>query len=42
VHEAAPELRLTAAARSWLAEAEAAGRGGQDYTAVLAQILRDT
>jgi 3-hydroxyisobutyrate dehydrogenase-like beta-hydroxyacid dehydrogenase len=42
VHEAAPELRLAAAARSWLTEAEAAGRGGQDYTAVLAQILRDT
>ena len=42
VLEAAPELRLTAAARSWLTEAEAAGRGGQDYTAVLAQILRDT
>jgi 3-hydroxyisobutyrate dehydrogenase len=33
------ELRLAAAARTWLADAEAAGRGGQDYTAMLAAIL---
>jgi 3-hydroxyisobutyrate dehydrogenase-like beta-hydroxyacid dehydrogenase len=33
------DLRLLPAARTWLAEAAAAGRGGQDYTAVLAQIL---
>lgn len=32
-------LRLTAAARRWLTEAERAGRAGQDYTAVLAHIL---
>lgn len=33
------ELRLGAAARAWLAEAEAAGRGDVDYSAVLAHIL---
>jgi 3-hydroxyisobutyrate dehydrogenase/2-hydroxy-3-oxopropionate reductase len=33
------ELRLAAAARSWLADAEAAGLGGRDYSAVLARIL---
>jgi 3-hydroxyisobutyrate dehydrogenase-like beta-hydroxyacid dehydrogenase len=36
---AAPELPLAAAVRRWLAEAEANGRGGADYTAVLAEIL---
>lgn len=44
--EAAPEagvdLRLVPAARSWLADAEAAGRGGDDYSAVLAEILRQS
>ena len=34
------ELRLGAAARAWLAEAEAAGWGDRDYSAVLAHILR--
>jgi 3-hydroxyisobutyrate dehydrogenase-like beta-hydroxyacid dehydrogenase len=33
------ELRVLAAARAWLEEAEAAGRGGEDYSAVLAQIV---
>ena len=33
------DLRLVPAARSWLADAEAAGLGTQDYAAVLAQIL---
>lgn len=33
------DLRLVAAARSWLAEAESAGRGGADYSAMLARIL---
>ena len=33
------ELRLLAAARAWLAEAEDAGRGSSDYSAVLAEIL---
>jgi 3-hydroxyisobutyrate dehydrogenase/2-hydroxy-3-oxopropionate reductase len=32
------DLRVLEAARSWLADAEAAGRGRQDYSAVLAQI----
>jgi 3-hydroxyisobutyrate dehydrogenase len=36
------DLGLTAAARDWLAAAERAGRGGQDYTAVLAHILQQT
>jgi 3-hydroxyisobutyrate dehydrogenase-like beta-hydroxyacid dehydrogenase len=34
------ELRLGAAARAWLAEAEAAGWGERDYSAMLAHILR--
>ena len=34
------DLRLVAAARSWLAEAEH-DRAGEDYSAVLARILRD-
>jgi 3-hydroxyisobutyrate dehydrogenase-like beta-hydroxyacid dehydrogenase len=34
------DLRLTAAARSWFIDAERAGRGGDDYSAVLAQILQ--
>jgi 3-hydroxyisobutyrate dehydrogenase-like beta-hydroxyacid dehydrogenase len=38
--EAGVELRLAPAARTWLADAERAGRGGDDYSAVLAQISR--
>src|SRR5215471_1096937 len=34
------ELRLTAAAGTWLAEAQQAGLGGRDYTAMLTTILR--
>lgn len=34
------ELRLVPAARAWLADAEGAGRGGDDYSAVLAEIQR--
>ena len=34
------DLRVLAAARGWLEDAEAAGRGAEDYSAVLAQILR--
>jgi 3-hydroxyisobutyrate dehydrogenase-like beta-hydroxyacid dehydrogenase len=34
------ELRLGTAARAWLAEAEKAGWGDRDYSAVLAHILR--
>ena len=37
--EAGVELRLTAAERRWLAEAEEAGWGDRDYSAVLAWIL---
>jgi 3-hydroxyisobutyrate dehydrogenase/2-hydroxy-3-oxopropionate reductase len=37
--EAGVDLRLTEAARSWLAEAEDAGLGDRDYAAVLARIL---
>jgi 3-hydroxyisobutyrate dehydrogenase/2-hydroxy-3-oxopropionate reductase len=37
--EAGVDVRLVTAARSWLAEAEAAGLGAQDYSAVLARIL---
>ena len=37
--EAGVGLRLTEAARSWLAEAEDAGLGDRDYSAVLARIL---
>ncbi len=33
------DVRLARAARSWLADAEAAGAGGRDYSAVLARIL---
>jgi 3-hydroxyisobutyrate dehydrogenase-like beta-hydroxyacid dehydrogenase len=33
------ELRLTRAARTWLADAEEAGAGERDYSAVLAEIL---
>jgi 3-hydroxyisobutyrate dehydrogenase-like beta-hydroxyacid dehydrogenase len=32
------DLRLVEAARAWLAEAEEGGRGGEDYSAVLARI----
>ena len=43
VHEAAAaagvDVRLAAAARSWFADAEASGRGDDDYSAVLAHIL---
>ena len=37
--EAGVDLRLTEAARSWLAEAEEDGLGDRDYSAVLARIL---
>jgi 3-hydroxyisobutyrate dehydrogenase-like beta-hydroxyacid dehydrogenase len=37
--EAGVDLRLTEAARSWLAEAEEEGLGDRDYSAVLARIL---
>ena len=37
--EAGVDLRLTEGARSWLAEAEEAGLGDRDYSAVLARIL---
>ena len=33
------DMRLVPAAREWLAEAEQAGRGGEDYSAVLGQIV---
>ena len=36
------ELRLTNAAREWLADAEEAGLGEADYSAVLARILANT
>ena len=36
------ELRLTKAADEWLAEAENAGLGDKDYSAVLARILEGT
>src|SRR5436190_1089801 len=36
------ELRLTTAARNWLADAEEAGLGEADYSAVLARILGNT
>ena len=35
------DLRLFEAARSWLADAEAAGRGADDYSSMLAQILSE-
>jgi 3-hydroxyisobutyrate dehydrogenase-like beta-hydroxyacid dehydrogenase len=38
--EAAAELRLANAARSWLADAEASGRGADDYSSVLAEIAK--
>jgi 3-hydroxyisobutyrate dehydrogenase-like beta-hydroxyacid dehydrogenase len=37
--KAGVELRLAAAARDWLADAEAAGHGEEDYSAVLEQII---
>jgi 3-hydroxyisobutyrate dehydrogenase-like beta-hydroxyacid dehydrogenase len=37
--EAGIDLRLTEAARSWFADAEEAGLGDRDYSAVLARIL---
>jgi 3-hydroxyisobutyrate dehydrogenase-like beta-hydroxyacid dehydrogenase len=37
--EAGVDLRLTEAARDWLADAEEAGLGDRDYSAVLARIL---
>ena len=33
------DLRLAAAAREWLADAERSGRGADDYSAVLAEIV---
>jgi len=36
------DLRLTQAAETWLADAERDGRGDQDYSAVLAQILEQS
>lgn len=36
---AGADVRAVAAAASWLAEAEAAGQGGRDYSSVLAHIL---
>lgn len=41
-HAAGVDLRLTKAAGTWLAEAEAAGFAGRDYTAMLAAILRSS
>jgi 3-hydroxyisobutyrate dehydrogenase/2-hydroxy-3-oxopropionate reductase len=38
---AGADLRVLAAMRSWYAEAEAAGAGGRDHSAVLARILRE-
>ncbi len=37
--EASADLRMQQAARSWLTQAEAAGKGGGDYAAVLIEIL---
>jgi 3-hydroxyisobutyrate dehydrogenase-like beta-hydroxyacid dehydrogenase len=39
VAERGNELRLAPGAQAWLAEAERAGRGGEDYSAVLAEIV---
>ncbi|MDH6127457.1 NAD(P)-dependent oxidoreductase [Kitasatospora sp. GP82] len=39
VGDGRPGLGLTAAVRDWLSDAERAGRGGQDYSAVLTHIL---
>jgi len=33
------DLRVLEAARRWLVDADAAGRGREDYAAVLAQIM---
>ena len=41
VTAAGPDLRLAAAARSWLAEAEEAGLGAEDYSRVLEHIVRE-
>jgi 3-hydroxyisobutyrate dehydrogenase-like beta-hydroxyacid dehydrogenase len=38
VADAKPDLRLAAAARAWLADADAAGWGDLDYSALLAFI----
>ena len=38
-HSAGVDARLAEAARSWLADAQATGLGGRDYTALLAYIL---
>ncbi|MGH8871996.1 MAG: hypothetical protein ACRDWS_08485 [Acidimicrobiia bacterium] len=35
------DLRLAEAARTWLVEAERAGLGDQDYTAMLATVTGD-
>jgi 3-hydroxyisobutyrate dehydrogenase/2-hydroxy-3-oxopropionate reductase len=40
--DAGIDLRLATAARTWLADAERAGLGEADYSAVLAQILDDS
>ena len=37
---AGADLRLLAAARTWFADAEEAGRGGDDYSAVVGEIVR--
>jgi 3-hydroxyisobutyrate dehydrogenase/2-hydroxy-3-oxopropionate reductase len=39
VSAAAPDLRLAEAARSWFAEADAAGWGDRDYSSLLAWVL---
>jgi 3-hydroxyisobutyrate dehydrogenase-like beta-hydroxyacid dehydrogenase len=39
IHEATARLRAVEAARSWLADAEAEGKGSLDYSAVLGTIL---
>jgi 3-hydroxyisobutyrate dehydrogenase-like beta-hydroxyacid dehydrogenase len=36
------EVRVAAAARTWLADAEASGRGADDYSTVLAEIVGDS
>jgi 3-hydroxyisobutyrate dehydrogenase-like beta-hydroxyacid dehydrogenase len=40
IHAVTGRLRATEAARSWLADAEADGKGALDYSAVLATILK--
>jgi 3-hydroxyisobutyrate dehydrogenase-like beta-hydroxyacid dehydrogenase len=42
IDEAAPGLRAVEAARSWLADAEAEGKGSLDYAAVLETILEQS